>query len=257
MDLSRTSGHRHVRRRPACDNRCPRARGQFLEQHRSRASSAADLPALREIGRGFRSVFRNLPIVWKPVLGFLAFVLLGMLFTVWFRYSWSIVALLCWILLYVAAFILVLRSAVQLSQLKKGGEKLAQGDLDYKTDTRHMFWEFKKHGENLNRISLGMTRAVEEQIKSERLKAELITNVSHDIKTPLTSIINYVDLLQKEDLGNETAQEYVRVLNRQAIQLKKLTEDLVEASKASTGQHRRPPGAHERRGASGTIGRRI
>ena len=74
---------------------------------------------LREIGRGFRSVFRNLPIVWKPVLGFLAFVLLGMLFTVWFRYSWSIIALLCWILLYVAAFILVLRSAVQLSQLKK------------------------------------------------------------------------------------------------------------------------------------------
>ena len=190
---------------------------------------------LREIGRGFRSVFRNLPIVWKPVLGFLAFVLLGMLFTVWFRYSWSIIALLCWILLYVAAFVLVLRLAVQLSQLKKGGEKLAQGDLDYKTDTRHMFWEFKKHGENLNRISLGMARAVEEQIKSERLKAELITNVSHDIKTPLTSIINYVDLLQKEDLGNETAQEYVRVLNRQAIQLKKLTEDLVEASKASTG----------------------
>ena len=98
-----------------------------------------------------------------------------------------------------------------------------------------MFWEFKKHGENLNSISVGMAHAVDEKIKSERLKAELITNVSHDIKTPLTSIINYVDLLKKEDLHNETAEGYIKVLDRQSGRLKKLTEDLVEASKASTG----------------------
>ena len=75
-------------------------------------------------------------------------------------------------------------------------------------------------------------------MKSERFKTELITNVSHDIKTPLTSIINYVDLLEKEELHNETAQEYLEVLERQSSRLKKLIEDLIEASKASTGTFR-------------------
>ena len=98
-----------------------------------------------------------------------------------------------------------------------------------------MFWEFKKHGENLNNISLGMSRAVDERMKSERFKTELITNVSHDIKTPLTSIINYVDLLNREDLPDGTIKEYVGVLVRQSSRLKKLIDDLVEASKASTG----------------------
>lgn len=98
-----------------------------------------------------------------------------------------------------------------------------------------MFWDFKKHGENLNRIGEGIARAVDERTKSERFKTELITNVSHDIKTPLTSIINYVDLLEKEELENPPAREYVEVLNRQSHRLKKLIEDLMEASKASTG----------------------
>ena len=77
--------------------------------------------------------------------------------------------------------------------------------------------------------------AVDARTRSERLKAELITNVSHDIKTPLTSIVNYVDLLQKTDITDPTAQEYIAVLERQAMRLRKLTEDLVEASKAATG----------------------
>ena len=94
---------------------------------------------------------------------------------------------------------------------------------------------FKEQGEQINHISYGMTHAIEERLKSERCKTELITNVSHDIKTPLTSIINYVDLLEKEDLHNETAQEYLEVLDRQSGRLKKLIEDLIEASKASTG----------------------
>ena len=80
-----------------------------------------------------------------------------------------------------------------------------------------------------------MTKAVDERMKSERLKTELITNVSHDIKTPLTSIINYVDLLSKEELHNDKAAEYLEVLDRQSSKLKKLIEDLVEASKASSG----------------------
>ena len=92
-----------------------------------------------------------------------------------------------------------------------------------------------QQAENLNGINEAVATAVEEQPKSEKLKTELITNVSHDIKTPLTSIINYIDLLKKEEMPSVTAQEYVNVLSRQSGRLKKLVEDLVEASKASTG----------------------
>ena len=113
--------------------------------------------------------------------------------------------------------------------------QLAGGNSDYKIDTDRMFWEFKNHGEQLNCIGDGIQGAVEEQMKSERMKTELITNVSHDIKTPLTSIINYVDLLEKENIENEKAKEYLEVLDRQSARLKKLIEDLIDASKASTG----------------------
>ena len=87
----------------------------------------------------------------------------------------------------------------------------------------------------MNRLQSGMENAVQEQMRAERMKTELITNVSHDIKTPLTSIVNYVDLLKKEDIPSPIAREYIAVLDRQSKRLKKLTEDLVEASKASSG----------------------
>ncbi|MDE7272425.1 MAG: HAMP domain-containing histidine kinase, partial [Lachnospiraceae bacterium] len=124
---------------------------------------------------------------------------------------------------------------IQINKLQKAGQCMAEGNLSYKIDTEKMFWECKKHGEYLNKISEGMSKAVDERMKSERLKTELITNVSHDIKTPLTSIINYVDLLSKEELHNDKAAEYLEVLERQSSKLKKLIEDLVEASKASSG----------------------
>ena len=100
---------------------------------------------------------------------------------------------------------------------------------------KYMFLDMKDHAININNINDGIAKAVEERMKSERFKTELITNVSHDIKTPLTSIINYVDLLEKEEIENETAKEYIGVLSRQSARLKKLIEDLLEASKASTG----------------------
>lgn len=122
----------------------------------------------------------------------------------------------------------------QLQLVQDMGKALAAGDLDAKLDTGKLFWDIKSHAECLNAIGVGMNEAVERRMRSERLKTELITNVSHDIKTPLTSIVNYVDLLKKEELP-PAAAEYVTVLNRQSHRLKKLTEDLVEASKASTG----------------------
>lgn len=123
----------------------------------------------------------------------------------------------------------------QMRRLEQGVQNMANGDFDTKIDTLKMIGPFKHHGECLNSIGDGMTIAVEERMKSERMKTELITNVSHDIKTPLTSIVNYVDLLKKEELDNQTAVGYVEVLDRQATRLRKLIEDLIEASKASTG----------------------
>ena len=130
---------------------------------------------------------------------------------------------------------IVLYFALVMRKLQNASERLAEGELDYQVNTSWMVLDFGKHGENLNRIAAGMGKAVEARMKSEHLKTELITNVSHDIKTPLTSIINYSDLICKENTDNEKVQEYAEVLYRQSARLKKLIEDLVEASKASTG----------------------
>ena len=135
-------------------------------------------------------------------------------------------------LVLVALTVYVLRC---MKRLLDAGKAISEGDLDYHVDTGRMRGPLKEHGEQLNRITEGMTKAVNERMKSEHFRTELITNVSHDIKTPLTSIINYVDLLEKEEIDNEKAREYLEVLSRQSARLKKLIEDLMEASKASTG----------------------
>ncbi|RKI39057.1 sensor histidine kinase [bacterium D16-51] len=157
----------------------------------------------------------------------------ALLVFVWINISiWGIIL---WLLLKTVLLILVVNLLIQMKQLQTGSSLLAEGKLNYSLDTSHMLWEFKKHGENLNRIGDGMAIALEERMKSEHFRTELITNVSHDIKTPLTSIINYIDLLQKENISPKTAQGYLEVLERQSARLKKLIEDLMEASKASTG----------------------
>lgn len=187
------------------------------------------------IRRIFRMIVENVSLLWKAILamGILAFFeffgmlvlqnyITGTFLFVWFVEKIALTLFVCWIV-------------IQMSRLQEGSARIAEGDLQHQIDTEKMFWDFKKHGENLNSISVGMSKAVDERMKSERFKTELITNVSHDIKTPLTSIINYVDLLEKEELQNPAAEEYLEVLDRQSGRLKKLIEDLMEASKASTG----------------------
>ncbi len=147
--------------------------------------------------------------------------------------AWVIIAL--YVIIKLVGIVIFITSAVELYELYKGGILLAEGETDHRINTKYMFWLFKKHGENLNKIQDGIENAVEDKMKSERMKTELITNVSHDIKTPLTSIINYTDLLDKQNIQDETARDYINVLKRQSLRLKKLIEDLVEASKASTG----------------------
>ena len=140
-----------------------------------------------------------------------------------------------WLFFAFAITAIVIYVAITLQKIKEGGERIAGGDLDYKIDTKYMYGDFKDFCGTLNNINKGISAAVSEKMKSERFKTELITNVSHDIKTPLTSIINYVDLIKKEESENGKIREYIAVLDRQSGRLKKLIEDLVEASKASSG----------------------
>ncbi len=180
----------------------------------------------------FREVFFKLPMVVKTcvVLVFLIIIELfallifgnAELFVLWFIEKLIIIPIGLYL-------------AIICKQLSKGAEALAEGQVNYKVDTGKMFGDFELHGENLNQISQGIAKAVEERTKSERMKTELITNVSHDIKTPLTSIINYADLIVNEPTDNNNIKDYSEVLLRQSKRLKKLLDDLLEASKATTG----------------------
>ena len=181
---------------------------------------------IRAVGRGLRRTAVALPLIWKTAL-----VTLLLFFLEALNSSGDGI----FVVMKLVEFLAILYIALNLRILQKSGEKLAEGDLSQSIDTKPLIGDFKRYGQRMNELRTGMERAVQEQTKAERMKTELITNVSHDIKTPLTSIVNYVDLLQKVDVQPETAREYIAVLDRQSRRLKKLTEDLVEASKASSG----------------------
>ena len=192
---------------------------------------------LRAAGRGLAGLLGGVPLVGKTVLIFLGLCILeglGILVSLGFFWSWGVLAFL-WVLEKLLLFLAVLAVALMCRKLLLGGRALAAGDLAYQVDTSRMVLDFKSHGEDLNHIAQGMAAAVDQRMRSERMKTELITNVSHDIKTPLTSIINYADLIGKEPRDSEKIPEYAAVLTRQSERLKRLIEDLVEASKASTG----------------------
>ncbi|MCR3921821.1 MAG: HAMP domain-containing histidine kinase [Firmicutes bacterium] len=134
-----------------------------------------------------------------------------------------------------SVFMFMLYLALQLSKIKQSTQEIAAGHLEVNMDSSQFILGFKDVVISLNTISAGLQKALDGKMRSERLKTELITNVSHDIKTPLTSIINYVDLLKKEEMNNEQAHQYLQVLEQKSHRLKDLIEDLMEASKASTG----------------------
>lgn len=189
----------------------------------------------RFLYRAVRGLVRALPDAWKGILVYAAVVLVNFFGTLFTWISGSVFLLLVLAALDIAGLYFVIRTVRQLKALQTAAQKLAAGDLNYTVDTEKMYPVLKEHGDNLNAVSIGMNRAVNERMKSERFKTELITNVSHDLKTPLTSIVSYVDLLKKEPIESESAQEYIDVLDRQSQKLKKLTTDLVDASKASSG----------------------
>lgn len=142
---------------------------------------------------------------------------------------------LTWFLMNVVLFLVILYIVGKLDKLEEAGRRMAAGDVDFRIDEKEMIGDFQILAKQLNEIGEGLESAVNERMKSERFKTELITNVSHDIKTPLTSIINYTDLLKKENIENTQVKAYIEVLDRQSARLKRLITDLIEASKASSG----------------------
>ncbi len=139
------------------------------------------------------------------------------------------------LLLNSVALVQVLRKASQREKIGRVVRQMAKGDLEQKIDLEGMNGAEKNMAETINTIGDGLSRAVAERTKSERLRTDLIANVSHDLRTPLTSIINYVDLLKRENLPGERVQGYLEVLEQKTQRLRNLTEDLVDASKASSG----------------------
>ena len=180
-----------------------------------------------KIGKSVNRVYSMMPLTWQWLLT--GFIMVMLLFAALAgRSNLMVVLSLC------ACVAVVLYGAYCFGILLESAKRMGKGDLDTKVDDKYLTGAFKTFAGDLNDLAGVAVVAAQKQLKSERMKTELITNVSHDIKTPLTSIINYVDLLQKPHTPEEE-KTYLEVLNRQSQRLKKLIEDLMEMSKASTG----------------------
>ncbi len=179
------------------------------------------------IGKSINRVYSMMPLTWQWLLT--GFIMVMLLFAALAgRSNLMVVLSLC------ACVAVVLYGAYCFGILLESAKRMGKGDLDTKVDDKYLTGAFKSFAGDLNDLAGVAVVAAQKQLKSERMKTELITNVSHDIKTPLTSIINYVDLLQKPHTPEEE-KTYLEVLNRQSQRLKKLIEDLMEMSKVSTG----------------------
>ena len=192
---------------------------------------------LRYFYRGCRAVVRLLPIIWQWLLTAFLMVLVPFLILLLLsgsrgfgEFYWALMLFLA----ISADIAFVCYGAWCFGSLFKAVRALTQGNLNHQIDTRYFFGCFKDFAVHLNEVAGAAQVAAQQQMKSERMKTELITNVSHDIKTPLTSIINYVDLLQKPHTEEE-GTAYLEVLDRQSLRLKKLVDDLMDMSKASSG----------------------
>ncbi len=183
------------------------------------------------IGRIFRRLGELLPLTWQWLIASFAILLLMFLCILNSinRYSPMSLILGC-----IIPALVVLYGAYCFGCLRDGAKKMSEGKLEEKVENQFLLGCFGEFAGHLNALGDTCVEAAKQQMKSERMKSELITNVSHDIKTPLTSIINYVDLLQKTENESERA-EYLEVLDRQSQRLKKLIEDLMEMSRASSG----------------------
>lgn len=148
-------------------------------------------------------------------------------------YIWPI-GIIAGVILTIIYIIMLIKDLVYLDKIMVGAKSAAEGKLTYKIDEKGR-GHLKELAHDINNIKEGLKKSVENEMKSENMKTELITNVSHDLKTPLTSIINYIDLLKREEIEPENARDYINILDKKSQRLKVLIEDLFEASKAASG----------------------
>lgn len=185
--------------------------------------------------RGIRKVFARQKTTVRVLLLFAGHMAVCFVLAVGAFYYQSMTALVVLLLFSAGECYMILRKAVEQYQIRQGVEKIRDGALSGKIDIEQLHGEEKSLAEAINNIGEGLLHAVDDSTKNERMKADLITNVSHDIKTPLTSIINYVNLMKLEKIDNERVQGYIKILDEKSQRLKQLTADLVEASKISSG----------------------
>lgn len=185
--------------------------------------------------RGIRKVFARQKTTVRVLLLFAGHMAVCFVLAVGAFYYQSMTALVVLLLFSAGECYMILRKAVEQYQIRQGVEKIRDGAPSGKIDIEQLHGEEKSLAEAINNIGEGLLHAVDDSTKNERMKADLITNVSHDIKTPLTSIINYVNLMKLEKIDNERVQGYIQILDEKSQRLRQLTADLVEASKISSG----------------------
>jgi signal transduction histidine kinase len=185
--------------------------------------------------RGVRKVFAKRKTTVRVILLFAGHMAVCFILAVGAFYYQNVIALLLLLLFSAWECYMILRKTVEQYQIRQGVEKIRDGALSEKIDLEELHGEERSLAEAINNIGEGLLHAVDDSTKNERMKADLITNVSHDIKTPLTSIINYVNLIKLEKIDNERVQGYIKILDEKSQRLKQLTSDLVEASKISSG----------------------
>lgn len=185
----------------------------------------------------FPKIIKNIKSTYQPVLEYLLICICYLVIIIFFdgfgyvSYASVIYVIIVWI--YTMVLLNELNFRTQIYEITKQVEMMRKGNMNVSIKCTNS--ELEELGENINHLKQGMEKAINESIKAERLKTDLITNVSHDLKTPLTSIINYTDLLKKEKIENENAKKYIDILEKKSKKLKILTEDLIEVSKISSG----------------------
>lgn len=195
---------------------------------------------VESLGKLFSMIFTHQNAVISILLPYLIFMLVNVLAVLGIYYSRKQLFVMGMLLLIVIVLdtvvgILLFKNNAEQSDIVEGINRIRSGEVDYKLEVQKLHGSNREMADAVNNIGEGIHNAVKTSMKDERLKTDLITNVSHDIKTPLTSIINYVDLLKRQDIQQEPAKGYISILDSKSQRLKELTDDLVEASKISSG----------------------
>ena len=190
---------------------------------------------VKKIINSLKSIFYFIPLLWREILLIILYIAGNILLIALLHNYFSVFLTIALLIFNLIFLVICIRFLKNYRKVRDAVMALAQGKLDHHLDETKMTPDFKELTRAVNNLNDGINKAIEVKTKSELFKTELITNVSHDIKTPLTSIIMYTDLLQRESINNQQAEEYVIVLARQANRLRNLIEDLIEASKISTG----------------------